>query len=604
MKNKLLLLPVLLAGLLASCGSNQDPGKDDPGKDDPAVVHVESISLNKKTLSLEEGGSQTLTYTINPNNADDKSVTWESSNGTVASVENGVVKAWNAGTADISVTALDGNKKDTCRVTVTKPAPKTITDTYVADEQGYTKTEIALLDNPIVYGDYTMSFKLDVDPYNNSPKIIKNTKNHYEIRAYWGNSFTINSSKNSLVKIEFTTTENDKGNTTTASVGSLNGNVWTGNAKEVTFSVAGSSGYRAFSQVAFTYEGEPEDPEAVINLGNKSIAEVKQYIADHPVKKNAFGNGVNEKRYVTISGYVLACIETVKTTSKFGLDVTFPSKVILGDETGVIGVATGNGQGTIWDKAKDYRCQQTTKYSVTGYLSEILGKPELKIISYNWDQTLDIDWSIDVWKEDTITLEKFYENACNTNYNCGGSGYGGVYEIKGLYCYNAESSNQHLKFYNLTDGTLNLRINAYNMPTLSMGSVYDITGIISLKDYSPIIVPFEIKQNTTAGTTFDYKNVAVTLTATELNNIHGPQDDTSTKQPNAIMAYSKIYCIDTTGDKEAEKLTVDNYKLFYEYGYNYPPVVYFALKQFDFTGGGKGAWQITLVPDCVYEYNK
>lgn len=602
MKSKFLLLPVLLAGLLTGCDGKTDPVNPiDPV--DPTVVHVESISLNEKTLSLEEGTSETLTYTIKPNNAENKSVSWETSNATVASVENGVVKAWNAGTADISVTTLDGNKKDTCRVTVSKPTPKTITKTFVVDEQGY-KSDINLIENPIEYEDFNVSFALDVDPYNNESKIIKNSKNHYEIRAYWGNTFTITSAKESLKKIEFVTTEYDKGNSMTASCGSLNGLIWTGSSKEVSFSVAGTSGYRAFASIAFTYEGEPEDPEAVVNLGDKTIAEVKEYIAEHPVKKNSFGNGVNEKRYVTISGYALARIDTVKSTKNFGLDVTYPAKVIIGDETGTIAVATDTPQGTLWYKVGNNVCKPESKYKVTGYISEILGNPELKIISYTWDQTMDVDWSLDVWKNETITLEQFYDRACDTNYNCAGACYGGVYEIKGLYCYNAESDGQGKRYYNFTDGVRNLRVNAFNISTsVSIGGVYDLTGILSMKQYSPIIVPFEIKRNTTTTITFDYKSVSVKLTATELNNIHRPQDDTLDKKPDVIRAFANIYCIDTTDDTEAETLIVDNYKLFYEYDYNYPPVVYFAMRQFDFKGGGKGTWQITLVPDCVYEYN-
>ena len=82
-------------------------------------ISVESVSLNKTSLSLTVGDTQTLTATVTPSNATYKSVTWSSSNTSVASVSSsGVVTAKSAGTATITVTTNDGGKKATCSVTV------------------------------------------------------------------------------------------------------------------------------------------------------------------------------------------------------------------------------------------------------------------------------------------------------------------------------------------------------------------------------------------------------------------------------------------------------------------------------------------------------
>ena len=85
---------------------------------DPVVtiVAVESIALNKTELSLEPGQSETLTATVLPENATDKTVTWATSNGQVATVENGKVTAVTEGEAVI--TAKAGDKEATCKVTV------------------------------------------------------------------------------------------------------------------------------------------------------------------------------------------------------------------------------------------------------------------------------------------------------------------------------------------------------------------------------------------------------------------------------------------------------------------------------------------------------
>ena len=81
---------------------------------------VTGVSLNKTSLILTDGGSETLTATITPSNATNKNVTWSSNNTTVATVDNsGTVTAVGAGTAQITVTTEDGNKTATCTVTVT-----------------------------------------------------------------------------------------------------------------------------------------------------------------------------------------------------------------------------------------------------------------------------------------------------------------------------------------------------------------------------------------------------------------------------------------------------------------------------------------------------
>lgn len=95
----------------------------------PAVVTVEaktikvtSVAVSPKTLNLEVGQTGTLTATVKPDNATNKTVTWTTSNDKVATVANGVVTAVGKGTATITA-AADG-KTATCTVTVKVPAHK------------------------------------------------------------------------------------------------------------------------------------------------------------------------------------------------------------------------------------------------------------------------------------------------------------------------------------------------------------------------------------------------------------------------------------------------------------------------------------------------
>ena len=88
----------------------------------PAETPVASVTLDKTSLTLDVGGSFTLTATVKPDDATNKAVTWSTSNKNVATVDqNGNVKAVGAGTATITVTTADGGKTATCTVTVNGP---------------------------------------------------------------------------------------------------------------------------------------------------------------------------------------------------------------------------------------------------------------------------------------------------------------------------------------------------------------------------------------------------------------------------------------------------------------------------------------------------
>lgn len=90
---------------------------------------VQSVTLNKTTLDLTIGGSETLNATVLPDNATDKTVTWTSDNSAVASVDsNGTVTAVSAGTATITATA--GGQSATCAVNVTNSVVATDAFTF------------------------------------------------------------------------------------------------------------------------------------------------------------------------------------------------------------------------------------------------------------------------------------------------------------------------------------------------------------------------------------------------------------------------------------------------------------------------------------------
>lgn len=119
----------LFSMTLFSCGPDEP---DNNGPTGPTTVAVTGVTLNKTSLSMVEGNSETLTATVSPDNATNKAVSWKSSDASIASVDGtGKVTAVKAGSATITVSTTDGSKTATCSVSVT---PKTISVTGVAIE--------------------------------------------------------------------------------------------------------------------------------------------------------------------------------------------------------------------------------------------------------------------------------------------------------------------------------------------------------------------------------------------------------------------------------------------------------------------------------------
>ena len=88
----------------------------------PAPILVTGVTLEPTSLTLFTSDTASLTATVQPEDATNKTVNWSSSNEAVATVDtNGKVTAVGEGTATITVTTADGGKTATCTVTVTRP---------------------------------------------------------------------------------------------------------------------------------------------------------------------------------------------------------------------------------------------------------------------------------------------------------------------------------------------------------------------------------------------------------------------------------------------------------------------------------------------------
>ncbi len=89
------------------------------------IVRATGIGLDYESLTLTAiGQRQKLVATVEPNNADDKTVVWNSEDESVATVDkNGLVTAVSDGKTVVSATTNDGGFVARCKVTVDVPAP-------------------------------------------------------------------------------------------------------------------------------------------------------------------------------------------------------------------------------------------------------------------------------------------------------------------------------------------------------------------------------------------------------------------------------------------------------------------------------------------------
>ena len=143
-------------------GSETPPQEQEPSEP-TNQQKIETLSLNKSSLNLEKGATDTLA--VEGQYSAEASVSWASDNGGVASVSGGTVTANGAGSATIKVTATIGDQSRTweCTVTVTEsqPEPTEPTDQEKLNKLSLNKTTLSLTQNGtdtlVISGDYASS---------------------------------------------------------------------------------------------------------------------------------------------------------------------------------------------------------------------------------------------------------------------------------------------------------------------------------------------------------------------------------------------------------------------------------------------------------------
>lgn len=552
MKKRLFLLP-LISFCLGACNvSLNEQNQENTEENEEDIINVEDIILSKNEINLHKGDKYTLTATVLPEDASNKKVVWSSDDTEIATVKNGVVNAISEGSALITVTTKDGGLTDQCVVNISESGGSqdeeeddgSIKNATINQKTFNTETKNLVT----TVEDVTFTFSKENGTYE--PGYYTGANGSYKL--YVGNKLTIAATKGTITKIDFqfNSSKDSSSLPLIPSIGSFNANYssWTGSANslEITTGTEGGS-CRAFSSISVTYQTSPHHDN--VNLGLKTIKETREYIENASktgvFSVNQYGMGVDKYTKVTIQGIAMSKLHLLKTTEKYGYNLTEPNKVVIGDSTDSIAVASKLGDGTLFNKVDDNQMKNESKYEITGYISMCQGQPELICTSYTWDKTLDVNYDLSKISKGNISINDFYEKAEALNYNISGYAYGKTYTLKNLTCFASETGGSGKTWYNFTDGTNNIRVNAYNVGTASVGKCYDVTGVISMEKYSPIIIAYEIKSSnqTPIDVNEFYKN-ASEMSITNLKKIKFV-NNTEKKYPEMINSWKNIY--KTTG---------------------------------------------------------
>lgn len=158
-------------------------GEYDGDVEPPEDIPVTGVTLNQSSITLTSvGQTQLLQATVQPSNATNKSLTWESDHQEIASVDQtGRVTAKTEGTATITVKTVDGNKTATCTVKVIisiQPEDHTELPKITIDKNCYFDTAVAP----------SVNSKLEIKVKVNDPEIdgtwvfgVRDSKNKYTL---------------------------------------------------------------------------------------------------------------------------------------------------------------------------------------------------------------------------------------------------------------------------------------------------------------------------------------------------------------------------------------------------------------------------------------
>lgn len=170
---------------------------------DEPIIPVTNIVIDPDTLTLETDDVRELSATVEPETATDQSITWQSSNQEVATVnEQGVVTAIGEGTCEIYAYSSDGDVHGTCSVTVNEPH---IAITSISIDPGEISLEV---------GD-TQELTVTIEPEDATDQSVTWSSNNEEVATVDENGLV---TAIGVGEAEITVTATDGGETATCFV--------------------------------------------------------------------------------------------------------------------------------------------------------------------------------------------------------------------------------------------------------------------------------------------------------------------------------------------------------------------------------------------------
>ena len=284
--------------------------------------------LLKESTYIVVGDTETLYAIIEPNNATNQNVTWNSSNTAVATVSGGVVTAVAAGNATITVTTVDGRHQATCSVTVSNFAVSVTGVSLNKSSAG------------LVLGD-TEDLIATISPYNAThQKITWNSSNTNVATVSAGGVVTAKNVGTATI----TVTTDDGGKTASCNV--------TVNPKVITFAIDPIH--------AQTYTGSAIRPVVTVRDGSATLTLTTDYTV-------AYTDNINVgTATVTISG-----TGNYKGSSGSGIFTINPKIITLTIDTIPAQTYTGNEiQPVVTVRDGSTALMLTTDYTVT-YINNI-----------------------------------------------------------------------------------------------------------------------------------------------------------------------------------------------------------------------------------------
>ena len=226
-----------------------------------------AIELDKSSASIEVGKTTTITASLIPNNAV-ATIVWESSDESVATVNNGVVTGVSNGHATITAVVEGTDIEAECLVTVTGEipvGPKNYLDDNMSVaslhgdagtsyQQGTDSIDFSLagLSNAeditdIPIGSVVLNGDAGTNTGSNNPKYYSSG---YAMRVYAGNNITF-TADGAITSIVFSVSSGS-GSDLDSNTGSFDGETWTGSSNSVTFTHNGSAQVR-ITDISVTY---------------------------------------------------------------------------------------------------------------------------------------------------------------------------------------------------------------------------------------------------------------------------------------------------------------------------------------------------------------